>query len=80
MGVRNNPAIDVSGKQRDGNYALCVGIPTGCFSAAQLRKLSDIIEKFAAVGHFSTAQSLIIAGIPERQYYNVKQAVLGSGL
>jgi len=33
------------GKQRDGNYALSLGVATGCFTAGQLRKLADIIEK-----------------------------------
>lgn len=67
------------GKQRDGNYALSVGIPTACFSAEQLRRLADVVDKYAKVGHFSTAQSLIIVGIPENQYYEARRAVLDAG-
>lgn len=77
---KKQPGYRCLGKQRDGNYALCIGAPTGCFSAAQLRKLSEVIEKFATVGHLSTAQSLIIAGIPEHKYYDAKQAVHKAGL
>lgn len=76
---KKQPGYRCLGKQRDGNYALCIGTPTGCFSATQLRKLSDVIEKFATVGHLSTAQSLIIAGIPEHKYYDAKQAVHKAG-
>jgi len=67
------------GKQRDGNYALSVGIPTACFSAKQLHQLADVIDRYAKIGHFSTAQSLIIVGIPEEQYYEARQAVLDAG-
>ncbi len=66
-------------KQRDGNYALSVGIPTGCFSGEQLHQLADVIDKYAKVGHLSTAQSLIIVGIPQHQYYQARQAVLDAG-
>jgi len=67
------------GKQRDGNYALCVGLPTGTFTSAQLSKLSAVVEKYAKAGHLSTAQSLIIVGIQEKDYYPARQAVLESG-
>lgn len=67
------------GKQRDGNYALSVGVPTACFSPQQLRSLADVVEKYAGVGHFSTAQSLIIVGIREQDYYQAKQAVMKAG-
>lgn len=67
------------GKQRDGNYALSVGIPTACFSAEQLRKLADVIEKYAKVGHLSTAQSMIIVGVKEKYYYQARQAVIDAG-
>jgi peptidoglycan biosynthesis protein MviN/MurJ (putative lipid II flippase) len=42
----------------------CIHIPTGCFSSVQLlHKLLEIIEKFAAVGHSPTSQSLILVRI-----------------
>ncbi len=68
------------GKQRDGSYALSVGVPTACFSSQQLRSLADIVEKYAKVGHLSTAQSLIIVGIKEEDYYLARQAVMDAGL
>ncbi|KHE93046.1 MAG: hypothetical protein K8F52_19115 [Candidatus Scalindua rubra] len=76
---KKQPGYRCLGKQRDGNYSLCIGVPTGCFTAAQFRKISDIIEKFATVGHLSTAQSLIVVGIPEHKYYDAKRAVLDAG-
>ncbi|MDR4504859.1 MAG: hypothetical protein MRK01_08745 [Candidatus Scalindua sp.] len=76
---KKHPGYRCLGKQRDGNYSLCIGLPTGCFTAVQLRKLSDIIEKFATVGHLSTAQSMIIVGIPDHKYYEAKQAVHNAG-
>jgi dissimilatory sulfite reductase (desulfoviridin) alpha/beta subunit len=66
-------------KQRDGNYALSVGIATGCFTSDQLHKLADIIDNYGQIGHFSTAQSMIIVGIPEVKFYEAKQAVLQAG-
>ncbi|MCP4377298.1 MAG: hypothetical protein GY794_14120, partial [bacterium] len=45
----------------------------------QLHQLADIVDKYAKVGHFSTAQSLIVVGIPEEQYYKARQAVLDAG-
>ncbi len=67
------------GKQRDGNYALSVGVPTACFSAQQLHKLADVVDKYAQVGHFSTAQSMIIVGIKGKDYYQARQAVMDAG-
>lgn len=67
------------GKQRDGNYALSVGVPTACFSPGQLRSMAEVVEKYGKVGHFSTAQSLIIIGIKEQDYYQARQAVIDAG-
>ncbi len=67
------------GKQRDGNYALSVGVPTACFSHDQLRRLADLVEKYAQVGHLSTAQSMIIVGIKEQDFYQARQAVIDAG-
>jgi NAD(P)H-nitrite reductase large subunit len=68
------------GKQRDGHYALTVGVPTACFSAQHLRSLADIVEKFARVGHLSTGQSMVLLGIKQQDYYQARQAVLDAGL
>lgn len=76
---KNAPGYRCLGKQRDGNYALSVGIPTACFAPAQLRKLAEIIERYAKVGHLSTAQSLIIVGIKEADFYEARQAVIDAG-
>ncbi|MCP4263956.1 MAG: hypothetical protein GY774_41585 [Planctomycetes bacterium] len=76
---KKHPGYRCPGKQRDGNYALSVGIPTACFSGEQLRQLAQLVDKYAKVGHFSTAQSLIIVGIPEEKYYEARQAVLEAG-
>jgi len=67
------------GKQRDGSYAFSVGLPTACFSPQQLHCLADIVEKYASVGHFSTAQSMIIVGIKEENYYLARQTILDAG-
>ncbi len=76
---KKSPGYRCLGKQRDGNYALSVGIPTACFSAEQLRKLANIIAKYGKVGHFSTAQSLIVVGIPKNKFYEARQAVIDAG-
>ncbi len=76
---KKHPGFRCPGKQRDGNYALSVGIPTACFSGEQLHQLAEVIDKYAKVGHFSTAQSLIIVGIPEDKYYEARQAVIDAG-
>ena len=76
---KKQPGYRCPSKQRDGNYALSVGIPTACFSGEQLHQLGDVIDKYAKVGHLSTAQSLIIVGIPEHQYYQARRAVLDAG-
>lgn len=67
------------GKQRDGNYALSVGVPTACLTPQQLRSLADVVEQYASVGHFSTAQSMIIVGIKEHDLYQAKRAVMEAG-
>ena len=67
------------GKQRDGNYALMVGVATATVSAVQLRKLSEVIDKYAQAGHFTTAQSMVIVGISDTNFYKTKQAVLDAG-
>jgi len=67
------------GKQRDGNYALSVGVPTGTFTSEQLCKLAAVVEKYATAGHFSTAQSLIIVGIEEKDYYPARRAIIDAG-
>ncbi len=67
------------GKQRDGNYALTVGVPTACFTARQLRCLADIVEKYARVGHLSTGQSMVLLGIKQQDYYQARQAALDAG-
>ncbi|MEZ4485112.1 MAG: hypothetical protein R2864_11155 [Syntrophotaleaceae bacterium] len=65
--------------QRDGHYALSVGVSTACFSAAQLRLLADIVERYAQLGHLSTGQSFILLGIKQQDYYQARQAVLDAG-
>lgn len=68
------------GKQRDGDYALTVGVPTACFTSQHLRSLADIVEKFARVGHLSTGQSMVLLGIKQQDYYQARQAALDAGL
>ena len=67
------------GKQRDGHFALSVGVPNACFSAAQLRALADIVERYAKVGHLSTAQSMVLLGIEGQDYAQARRAVLEAG-
>lgn len=67
------------GKQRDGHYALTVGVPTACFTAQHLHSLADIVEKYARVGHLSTGQSMVLLGIKQKAYYPARQAVLDAG-
>jgi len=67
------------GKQRDENYALMVGVATATVSGDQLRKLSEVINKYGQAGHFTTAQSMVIVGITEENFYKAKQAVLEAG-
>ncbi len=73
------PGYRCLGKQRDGNYALSVGVATACFTADQLHKLADIVDKYGKVGHLSTAQSIIIVGIEQQNFYKAKRAVLNAG-
>lgn len=68
------------GKQRDGHYALSVGVSTACFTSEHLRSLADIVEKYARVGHLSTGQSMVLLGIKQQDYYQARQAVLDAGL
>jgi NAD(P)H-nitrite reductase large subunit len=68
------------GKQRDGYYALTVGVPTACFTAQHLHNLADIVEKYARVGHLSTGQSMVLLGIKQQDYYQARQAALDAGL
>jgi len=63
------------GKQRDGYFALSVGVPAACFSAA----LVDIVERYASVGHLSTAQSMVLIGIKGQDYTQARRAVLEAG-
>jgi len=67
------------GKQRDGGYVLSVGLPTACFSPQQLHSLADIVDKYASVGHLSTAQSMIVVGIKEENYYLARQSIIDAG-
>jgi NAD(P)H-nitrite reductase large subunit len=76
---KKQPGHRCLGKQRDGHYALSVGVPTACFTPDQLRSLADIVERYAAVSHMSTAQSMIILGIRKENYYPAREAVLKAG-
>ncbi len=67
------------GKQRDGRFALSVGVSTACFNADQLRTLADIVERYAELGHLSTGQSFVLLGIKQQNYYQARQAVLDAG-
>lgn len=73
------PGYRCLAKQRDGNYALSVGVPTGNFTAENLRNLADVIEKYGQVGHLSTAQSIIIVGISGNHFSDAEDAVLNAG-
>jgi len=79
MDRKKRPGYRCLGKQRDGRYALCVGIPTACFTAEQFRDLADVMQRYAQVGHLSTAQSLILVGIKEEDFHAAKKAVLDAG-
>lgn len=76
---KKKPGHRCLGKQRDENYALMVGVATATVSADQLRKLSEVIDKYGQAGHFTTAQSMVIVGIKEENFYKAKQAVLDAG-
>lgn len=80
MERKRRPGHRCLGRQRDGRYALSVGVPTACLTPGQLRDLADIVERYGSVGHLSTAQSLIIVGIEGDRYYEARQAVLDAGL
>lgn len=76
---KKQPGYRCLGKQRDGNFALSVGVPTGNFSPDALRKLAEVIEEYGNVGHLSTAQSIIIVGIAEQNFYDAREAVMRAG-
>ena len=76
---KKQPGHRCLGKQRDGGFALIVGVPTACFTAQQLHSLADIVERYASVSHLSTAQSVILLGISKQNYYSARQAVLEAG-
>lgn len=76
---KKKPGHRCLGKQRDGGYALIVGVPTACFSADQLRRLADIVERYATVSHLSTAQSVLLLGISRQNYHAARRAVLEAG-
>ncbi len=67
------------GKQRDGNYAIMVGAVTGTVNGEQLSKLAEIVKNYAAGGHFTTAQSMVIVGIAEENFDSAKKALLDAG-
>jgi len=76
---KKRPGYRCLGKQRDGNYALSIGIATACLTGDQLHKLADIMNKFGKVGHLSTGQSIIIVGISQENFYEAKKSVLEAG-
>ena len=73
------PGYRCLGKQRDGNYALMVGVATGTVDADQLSKLAGVIKKYGQAGHFTTAQSMVIVGIAEENFEQAKRAVMEAG-
>jgi NAD(P)H-nitrite reductase large subunit len=76
---KKQPGHRCLGKQRDGGFALMVGVPTACFTGQQLHSLADIVERYARVSHLSTAQSIILLGISSQDYDAARQAVLEAG-
>jgi NAD(P)H-nitrite reductase large subunit len=56
-----------------------VGAATGTVTADQLTKLADVVREYAAAGHFTTAQSMVIVGITEENFDNAKRAVIKAG-
>lgn len=76
---KKRPGYRCLGKQRDGNYAIMVGVVTGTVNGDQLSKLADVVKKYAAGGHFTTAQSMVIVGIAEENFDNAKKALLDAG-
>ena len=76
---KKRPGYRCLGKQRDGNYAIMVGAVTGTVNADQLTKLADVVREYAAAGHFTTAQSMVIVGITEENFDNAKRAVIEAG-
>ncbi|HJN18955.1 MAG TPA: hypothetical protein QGH10_25880 [Armatimonadota bacterium] len=76
---KKQPGYRSLGRQRDGNFALSVGVPTACFTGEQLRGLGEVIEQYGTFGHLSTAQSVIIVGIPEEKLEAARLAVSDAG-
>ncbi len=76
---KKRPGFRCLGKQRDGNYAIMIGAVTGTVNGDQLMKLAAIVKKYAAGGHFTTAQSMVIVGITEENFNDAKQALIEAG-
>lgn len=76
---KKRPGYRCLGQQRDGNYAIMLGAVTGTVNGDQLTKLAAIVKKYAAGGHFTTAQSMVIVGIKEEHFNDAKQAVIEAG-
>ncbi len=76
---KKRPGFRCLGKQRDGNYAIMIGAVTGTVNGDQLMKLADIVIKYAAGGHFTTAQSMVIVGIKEENFNDAQQAIVKAG-
>lgn len=77
---KKRPGYRCLGKQRDGNYAIMVGAVTGTVNADQLTELANVVRKYGAGGHFTTAQSMVIVGIAEEDFEHAKRAVIEAGL
>ncbi len=76
---RKRPGHRCLGRQRDNHFALLIGVPTACFSAAQLRSLAEIVERYARFSHLTTAQSVLLVGIAPQHYEPARQAVRQAG-
>ncbi len=74
------PGYECLGKQRDGNYAIMVGAVNGTVDGDQLMTLATIVKKYAAGGHFTTAQSMVLVGIKEEDFNDAQQAIVAAGL
>jgi NAD(P)H-nitrite reductase large subunit len=77
---KKRPGYRCLGKQQDGNYAITVGAVTGTVNADQLTELANVVRKYGAGGHFTTAQSMVIVGITEADFEDAKRAVIEAGL
>lgn len=76
---KKRPGFRCLGKQRDGNYAIMIGAVTGTVTGDQLIKLAAIVKQYAAGGHFTTAQSMVIVGIKEENFNDAQQAIVEAG-